>query len=55
MQKSLLDPSFIYTPSASTDLKKTFRRLRKEIREKEERERAQLKNVSIISRVKKEK
>ena len=31
--KSILDKSFRYTPSAQTDLKKTFARLRREKRE----------------------
>lgn len=30
--KSILDPSFQYTPSASTDLRKTFARVRREMR-----------------------
>jgi hypothetical protein len=30
--KSILDPSFRYTPSASTDLRKTFARVRREMR-----------------------
>jgi hypothetical protein len=29
--KSILDPSFRYTPSAGTDLKKTFARIRREL------------------------
>jgi hypothetical protein len=33
--KSILDPSFRYTPSASTDLRKTFARVRKEMRRQE--------------------
>ena len=28
--KSILDPSFRYTPSAGTDLRKTFARIRRE-------------------------
>lgn len=28
--KSILDPTFEYTPSAKTDLKKTFARIRRE-------------------------
>lgn len=28
--KSILDPSFKYTPSAATDLRKTFDRIRRE-------------------------
>ncbi len=31
--KSLLDPSFRYTPSFSTDLKQTFARVRREMRQ----------------------
>ena len=30
--KSILDPTFQYTPSASTDLRKTFARVRREMR-----------------------
>lgn len=30
--KSILDPSFRYTPSAATDLRKTFARVRRELR-----------------------
>jgi hypothetical protein len=30
--KSLLDPSFVYTPSTSTNLRKTFARVRRELR-----------------------
>jgi hypothetical protein len=30
--KSILDPSFNYTPAASTDLRKTFARVRRELR-----------------------
>jgi hypothetical protein len=30
--KSILDPTFHYTPSASTDLRKTFARVRREMR-----------------------
>ena len=32
MMKSILDRSFQYTPSAQTDLKKTFARIRREQR-----------------------
>jgi len=38
--KSILDPSFHYTPSVETDLRKTFARIR---REQRERERARVK------------
>jgi hypothetical protein len=30
--KSILDPTFTYTPAASTDLRKTFARVRREMR-----------------------
>lgn len=42
--KSLLDPTFRYVHSSSTDIRKTFSRVRKELRAKadaEARERAQ--------------
>lgn len=38
--KSLLDPTFKYVPSGSTDLKETFRRVR-ERQEKEAKEKAE--------------
>jgi hypothetical protein len=34
LMKSILDPTFHYTPSASTDLRKTFARVRREMRKK---------------------
>jgi len=34
--KSILDPSFRYTGSAQTDLKKTFARVRRELQLKEQ-------------------
>ena len=30
--KSILDPAFRYTPSGSTDIRKTFARIRREMR-----------------------
>ena len=30
--KSILDPTFQYTPSAETDVRKTFARIRRELR-----------------------
>lgn len=30
--KSILDPTFVYVPAAQTDLKKTFARIRKEMK-----------------------
>jgi hypothetical protein len=32
--KSILDPTFIYTPSVQTDVRKTFARIRRELRER---------------------
>jgi hypothetical protein len=31
--KSILDPTFRYTPSVQTDVRKTFARIRRELRE----------------------
>ena len=33
--KSILDPSFRYTSSVQTDVRKTFARIRRELRERE--------------------
>ncbi len=33
--KSLLDPTFRYTPSAETDIRKTFARVRREMRQRQ--------------------
>lgn len=37
--KSILDPKFKYVPAAGTDIRATFRRIRREQREAAERER----------------
>jgi hypothetical protein len=34
--KSILDPSFRYTSSVQTDVRKTFARIRRELREREQ-------------------
>ena len=34
--KSILDPSFRYTPSTATDVRKTFARIRREMRKQAE-------------------
>ena len=34
--KSILDASFHYTPSVNTDLRKTFARVRRELRKREQ-------------------
>lgn len=36
--KSILDPSFRYTPSAATDVRKTFARVRREQRKQAEQQ-----------------
>ena len=46
--KSILDPTFQYTPSASTDLRKTFARVRRELRKRERAEAEASKKVSPI-------
>lgn len=38
--KSILDPTFRYVPSAQTDIRKTFARVRREMRERAERQAA---------------
>jgi hypothetical protein len=40
--KSILDPDFKYVPSASTDLRKTFARVRKELQQQRAAEGAKL-------------
>jgi|KBSMisStandDraft_5_1062788.scaffolds.fasta_scaffold2670183_1 hypothetical protein len=35
--KSILDPSFRYTPSINTDIRKTFARIRRDLRAESER------------------
>jgi len=35
--KSILDPTFKYTPSVQTDVRKTFARIRRELRAQEAR------------------
>ena len=46
--KSILDPSFRYVPSASTDLRKTFSRIRREMQRDAQTVRA---NASAAPRV----
>jgi len=36
--KSILDPTFKYVPSASTDLRKTFQRVRREMAQQQGKE-----------------
>jgi len=49
--KSILDPSFRYTPSVSTDLKKTFARIRRMERESQAQVEAQAGPVSKVVRI----
>jgi hypothetical protein len=46
--KSILDPTFHYTPSTSTDLRKTFARVRREMRKRERTESETSAKVSPI-------
>jgi hypothetical protein len=46
--KSILDPSFRYTPSVQTDIRKTFARVRREQRASEQRIEGSLHNVLPI-------
>lgn len=49
--KSILDPSFRYTPSVSTDLKKTFARIRRMEREMQAQAEAQAGSLSKVVRI----
>lgn len=58
--KSILDPTFVYTPAASTDLRKTFARIRREMhremkRAREREEAAARGNVQPLFARKEEK
>jgi hypothetical protein len=51
--KSILDPSFKYTPSVNTDIRKTFERVRKDNKNKEKKAEAKrdvvfLKSVGLV-------
>ncbi len=48
--KSLLDPSFVYTKSIDTDLRKTFARIKEEREKETARAKAGLTNVQPIVR-----
>lgn len=51
--KSILDPTFVYTPSTSTDLRKTFARVRREMRKAEKYKPAPAPApVSLVERIK---
>lgn len=51
--KSILDPSFQYTPSAQTDLRKTFARIRREQKRQQEvpAARAEARAPASVSRI----
>ncbi len=36
--KSILDPTFVYVPSASTDIRRTFARVRQELAEEKKQQ-----------------
>jgi hypothetical protein len=48
--KRITDPDFRYTPAASTDLRKTFARVRREQRREQERVAAPAANVATLRR-----
>lgn len=54
---SLLDPKFAYTPSAQTDLKKTFARIRREQRAQEQsnRDAAEERLRKVVGEIKERK
>ena len=47
--KSILDPSFRYTKSVDTDLKKTFARIRRELRNRQQSQDAA--NIEMMNKV----
>lgn len=55
MRARILDPKFKYVPAAATDITKTFAKARREMKEEEERRKAQRANVRDFSDVFKEK
>ena len=51
--KSVFDRSFHYTPAVQTDIRKTFARVRREIRETEKvRERSEAETMAKVSPIK---
>jgi hypothetical protein len=50
IMKSILDPTFRYTSSAATDLRKTFARIRREQAEAAKRAELNKTNVSALKR-----
>lgn len=55
MKARILDPKFKYVPAAATDVSKTFARIRRELKEEEERAKVRNANVRDFSGVFKEK
>jgi hypothetical protein len=51
IMKSILDPSFRYTPSVSTDLRKTFARIRRLERESQAQAGQQSANAAKVVRI----
>lgn len=52
--KSITDPTFQYTPSVETDLRKTFAKVRRRLKEEAaERERAEAEAKSKVAQIKK--
>ena len=48
--KSILDPTFRYTPSVQTDVRKTFARVRRELRAQTAKENAEAEaNPNVLS------
>ena len=47
--KSILDPSFRYTKSVETDLRKTFARVRRELRQQQQQQTAA--RVDVMTKV----
>lgn len=50
--KSILDPDFKYVPSAQTDLRKTFARVRKEMKSKQPGESNKVVPLSVVKKIK---
>lgn len=48
---NILDPKFKYVPAATTDIRQTFKRIRKE--QKEAEERAKAINIEQVKKVRK--
>jgi hypothetical protein len=49
--KSILDPSFRYTKSVETDLRKTFARVRRELRNQQQQQQQAVARVEAMKKV----